>query len=73
MLKTAGFKGIDAPAGPMTIVAFLATVPTVILWGKFGVSAPHPPESWRTRVWTGVPYGKYAVKEPKIGHNNQRD
>ena len=64
---------IDAHAVPLTIVAFLAAVPTVILRGILWASAQHAQARWGIMVWTGVPSRKYAVKDPEKGHNNESD
>ena len=44
VLKIAESERIDAPEGPLTIVAFSAAVPTVILRVMLGSSAQHAPE-----------------------------
>ena len=44
LLKIAELEGIDAPAGPLKIVAFLAAVPTVVFWGMHWASAQNAPE-----------------------------
>ena len=44
VLKMTESERIDAPTVPMKIVAFLAAVPTMFLWGMIGASAQHLPE-----------------------------
>ena len=44
VLKMADLERIDAPAGPLTIVAFSAAVQTVVSRGMLGASAQHVPE-----------------------------
>ena len=44
VLKMAESERIDALAGPLTIVAFLAAVPTVVLRVTIGEYAQHAPE-----------------------------
>ena len=44
LLKVTESERIDAHAVPMTIDAFLAVVPTVILRGMVGAYAQHAPE-----------------------------
>ena len=56
---------IDTHAGPLTIVAFLTAVPTVIQRGMLGAPTQHAPSRWVIMVWTGVPSREYSVKEPK--------
>ena len=55
MIKMAEFEGIDAPAGPLTIVSFLSVVSKMVMWGMIGVSAQNAMEVWCMRVWTGFP------------------
>ena len=70
-MKVTESERIDAHAGPLTIVAFSAAVPTVISRGMLGASAQYAPERWGIMVWTGVPSRKYAFKEPEKGHDNE--
>ena len=44
VLKMAESERIDAPAVPLTILAFSGVVPTVVLRGMFGASAQYAPE-----------------------------
>ena len=44
VLKMAELERRDAPAGPLTIVAFSEAVPTVVLRGMLGASAQHVPK-----------------------------
>ena len=43
VLKMTESERIEAPAGPLTIVAFSAVVPTVVSRGMLGASAQHVP------------------------------
>ena len=72
-MKVTELERIDAHAGPLTIVTFLAVVPTVILRGLLGASAQHAPVRWGILVWTGVPSMEYAVKDSEKGHDNEPD
>ena len=73
VLKVIESENIDAHAGPLTIVAFSAAVPTVISRGMLWDSAQQAPERWGMLVWTGVPSRESAVKESKKGHANKPD
>ena len=73
VLKVTESERIDAHAGPLTIVAFLAAVTTVISREMLGASAQHALAQWGIIVWTAVPSSKYVVKEPKKGHDNESD
>ena len=64
---------IGAHAGPLTIVAFSAAVPTLIQRGMLGAPTQHAPSRWVIMVWTRVPSREYSVKEPEKGHNNESD
>ena len=50
VLKVKESERIDAHAGPLTIVAFSAAVPTVISRGMLGASAQHVPARWGAMV-----------------------
>ena len=72
-MKMMESERIDAPAGSLTIVAFLASAPTVVLRGMLGASAQHALARWVILVWTGVPSREYAVKDTEKGHENEPD
>ena len=44
VLKMMELESIDAPAGPLTIVAFSEAVPTVVSGGILGASVQYVPE-----------------------------
>ena len=57
-LKSAAAECINVAAVPLTIVSFLAEVPTVVTWIVLGTSEQNAPKGWVIDVVTRVPSRK---------------